>query len=305
MLPMMGKQRLREHPQNEIPRKKFVQTVLTGITGHACQSWAMKLFTTLSSTQDIRPWRDLYRQEMRCQIVHDSLHSRDGWTQSYLLRVADVVGYGAVLVGGPWSGTRTVFEFYVLPEYRTRSFDLFSTLLAISDATAIVAQTNDAPLSVMLHTYSDNIKSEKIVFEDRSSTILPLPSGVFRRAVSSDAAGMFPHQREPVGDWILEIDRKIAATGGILYHYNRPYADIFVEVAEPFRRRGLGSYMVQELKKVCYTGGSVPCARCDTTDLASRSTIQKAGFVPCAHILSGSVSAHAASMQRNEETDSI
>ncbi len=251
----------------------------------------MKLSAPASSKQDILPWRDLYRQEMRCQIVHDSLHSRDGWTQSYLLRVADViVGYGSVVVGGPWTGTRTVFEFYVLPEYRTRVFDLFSILLATSEATAIQAQTNDALLSVMLHTCSHDIKSEKIVFEDRVSTAHSAASAAFRRAAADDGARIFPHQREPVGDWILEVDGKIAATGGILFHYNRPYGDIFVEVAQPFRRRGLGSYMVQELKKVCYTLGSIPCARCDTADLASRRTIQKAGFVPCAHILSGSIS---------------
>src|ERR1043166_1020149 len=253
----------------------------------------MNLSVTASSVQDILRWRDLYRQEMHCQIVHDSLHSREGWTQPYLLRVDDAtVGYGSVLVGGPWTGTRTIFEFYILPEHRTRAFDLFSSLLPASGATAIQTQTNDALLCVMLHACSRDIKSEKIVFEDRLSTAHSPASTVFRRATADDAARIFPHQREPAGDWVLEVDGKIAATGGILFHYNRPYGDIFMEVAEPFRRQGLGSYMVQELKKVCYALGSIPCARCDTTDIASRRTTQKAGFVPCAHILSGSVSSH-------------
>jgi GNAT superfamily N-acetyltransferase len=62
-----------------------------------------------------------------------------------------------------------------------------------------------------------------------------------------------------------------------------------MEVAEPFRRRGLGRYLVQELKRICYQMGSVPCARCNTENVASRKTLQKAGFAPCAHILIGSV----------------
>jgi len=263
----------------------------------------MKLSATASSVQDILPWRDLYRQELQCQIVHDSLHSREGWTQPYLLRAGDAaIGYGSALVGGPWTGTRTLFEFYLLPEHRTRAFDLFSSLLAASGATAIQAQTNDTLLSVMLHACSRHIKSEKIVFEDRLHTAhSPPANAVFRRAAADDAARIFPHQREPVGDWILEVDGQIAATGGILFHYNRPYGDIFMEVAEPFRRRGLGSYMVQELKKVCYTHGSIPCARCDTADIASRRTTQKAGFVPCAHILSGSVSSPESFTSRTVE----
>jgi GNAT superfamily N-acetyltransferase len=63
-----------------------------------------------------------------------------------------------------------------------------------------------------------------------------------------------------------------------------------MDVAEPFRRRGLGSFLVQELKRVCYEGGSVPAARCSPRNIASYLTLQKAGFVPCGNILNGSVS---------------
>ena len=95
-------------------------------------------------------------------------------------------------------------------------------------------------------------------------------------------------KRQPEGDWmLLEVSGEVAATGGILYHYNRPYGDIWMEVAEPFRGRGFGTYLVQELKRICREGGSVPCARCNTGNVASRKTLQKAGFVPCAHMLCG------------------
>jgi hypothetical protein len=43
------------------------------------------------------------------------------------------------------------------------------------------------------------------------------------------------------------------------------------------------------LKRICYEGGSVPCARCNPDNVASRKTLQKAGFVPCAHILHGTL----------------
>ena len=57
---------------------------------------------------------------------------------------------------------------------------------------------------------------------------------------------------------VIEVEGQVAATGGILFHYNRPFGDIYMEVAEPFRRRGFGSFLVQELKRVCYGGGHVP-----------------------------------------------
>src|SRR5262249_53883122 len=93
------------------------------------------------------------------------------------------------------------------------------------------------------------------------------------------------------GEWRMEVDGKAAGKGGILFHYNRPYGDIYMEVAEAFRRRGLGAYLTQELKRVCYEFGAVPAARCNVTNLASRRTLQRAGFVPFAHMLYGSIGA--------------
>ena len=103
----------------------------------------------------IRRWRDMYRLEMSCQIIHDSIHDREGWTQEYLLSVGDTaVGYGSVAVGGPWSGRPTAYEFYVVPNRRLLLFDLFRALLASSGAVGIEVQSNDVLATVMLHTFA-------------------------------------------------------------------------------------------------------------------------------------------------------
>jgi GNAT superfamily N-acetyltransferase len=62
-----------------------------------------------------------------------------------------------------------------------------------------------------------------------------------------------------------------------------------MDVAEPYRRRGFGSYLVQELKRAAYALDCIPAARCDPTNVASRKTLQKAGLVPYAHILDGTI----------------
>jgi GNAT superfamily N-acetyltransferase len=74
-----------------------------------------------------------------------------------------------------------------------------------------------------------------------------------------------------------------------LCHYNPPYGDIFMEVDERFRNRGFGSYLVQEVKRVCYESGKRPAARCDVTNEASRRTLQKAGLLPCARIVRANI----------------
>jgi GNAT superfamily N-acetyltransferase len=239
----------------------------------------MKFLAQPATYQEILPWRDVFRGRMNCQIVHDSLHGREGWTLPYFLEAdGRTAGYGSVAIGGPWKGTRTVFEFFELPDQECRAFDFFERFLAASEATAFEIQSNDLLLTAMIHAYARDIKSEKIVFADRVTTSHALEGFTFRK--QTDAEG---------GEYVLELDGTQAARGGVLFHYNRPYGDVYMEVAEPFRRRGLGRYLVQELKRICYQMGSVPCARCNTENVASRKTLQKAGFAPCAHILIGSI----------------
>jgi GNAT superfamily N-acetyltransferase len=227
---------------------------------------------------------------MNCQIVHDSIHRREGWTLSYLLDLGGATaGFGSVAVGGPWKDKPTVFEFYFLPEHRSRAFDLFEAFLTASGAQFFEVQTSDVLLTVMLHTYGREIASEKIVFHDKLTTDLPAGRAVLRRVTSEEEIRLCLERRQGGGEWLLEMDGKAAAKGGVLFHYNPPYGDIYMEVTEPFRQRGLGSYLVQELKRVCYELGAIPCARCNPTNIASRRTLQRAGFVPFAHILTGVV----------------
>ncbi|MBI4661008.1 MAG: GNAT family N-acetyltransferase [Verrucomicrobia bacterium] len=250
----------------------------------------MQTRANLSAQEELLPLRMRYREEMNCQIVHDSIHRRDGWTRSFLLELKGATaGFGSVAIGGPWKGKPTVFEFYVLPEHRTRAFDLFESFLAASGARFFEVQTSDVLLAAMLHTYGRDIASEKIVFHDQLTTALPANGAVLRRITAEEEILAAIEERQGGGEWVLESDGAVAAKGGILFHYNRPYGDIYMEVPEPFRRRGFGSYFVQELKRVCYELGAVPGARCNPTNVASRRTLQRAGFVPFAHILTGSL----------------
>jgi GNAT superfamily N-acetyltransferase len=230
--------------------------------------------------------RDLYRQEMNCQIVHDSLHARH-FTDSYLICVSGLIaGYGSVM-SGESEARDLIKEFYVLPAYRTTALPIFRRFAAISRAKVIEAQTNDVLLSLMLFDCAVDITSDVILFYDGFAPRLANPGVTFRRVNDSERDTIFPHKLEGVGDWALEAGGEIVATGGIYLHYNEPYGDISMEVNERFQRRGYGSYLVQELKRTCREMGKTPAARCNMANAASRATLQKAGFLPCGQIRRG------------------
>jgi GNAT superfamily N-acetyltransferase len=245
--------------------------------------------TTLDS---ILPFRDEYRREMDCQIIHDSIHTRPGWSHEYLLLQNDIpVGHGSLALAGPWKDKPTLYEFHVTPAHRSRAFDFFTILLETTRAVAIETQSNDPQLTVMLHTFARDVICEAILFHEKLTTTYPAPEGVtFRRATPDDAAQIAAQKLDDGADYVLESpDGTIAATGGILFHYNRPYGDLYMAVAEQFRRRGLGAYMIQELKRTAHENGHIPAARCNVHNIASRKTLQKSGFVPCGNIIVGSV----------------
>src|SRR5436190_23286702 len=104
----------------------------------------MDISTALASNEDTLPLRVRYRAEANCQIVHDWIHARAGWTTSYLLQAGGrVAGFGSVAIAGPWKNKPTVFEFYVLPEQRGRAFQIFEAFVAASGGRFFEVQTSD------------------------------------------------------------------------------------------------------------------------------------------------------------------
>lgn len=239
--------------------------------------------------------RDQYRREMNCQVIHDSIHGRPGWTREYVLESdGEAAGYGSVAVDGPWRETPALYELYVKREYRMRTFDLFASLLAVCGATTIETQSNAPMLTVMLHTFARNVRAESILFENGFQTSLCPAGASFRAATGEDAGALRRQDLDEEARWVVAADGEIAGAGGVLYHYNPPYGDIYMKIAARFRRRGLGAYLVQELKSICRAAGKTPAARCNVANLASRRTLQRAGFVPCANIIAGDLPGSAA-----------
>ena len=249
----------------------------------------MAIDVTRVPLEDILELRDLHRAEMACQIVHDSLHRR-GFTHMYRLDVdSEVVGYGTV-VGFGDEPKETVDEFFVKLRHRASARALFRAFLEASGATRIQTQSNDVLLSLMLFDFAVDIRRERLLFEDAFTSDLRLPNATFRRLRPDEAMRLMGgKQVDRAGDWILEVGHEIVGAGGVLFHYNPPYGDVYMEVAEGQRRKGYGSFLVQELKRICRDAGKIPAARCDADNEASRATLERAGMLPCGSIMTGTV----------------
>jgi GNAT superfamily N-acetyltransferase len=238
--------------------------------------------------QDIAELREAFRAEMNCQIVHDSIHYRRGWTMEFALTEGHrIIGYASLAVDGPWKDRPTLYEVYVLPERRSRAFALFDALLAAAQPAAFEVQSSDSLTTTLALTYARDIAADRVLFRDHEVTRHSIPGAALHSLTALDDIRSAMAVRQGGGEWQLELDGVVAGRGGILFHYNVPYGDVYMNVEEAFRGRGIGTYLVQELKRLCYELGATPAARCNPTNVASFRTLQRAGFLAYAHILTG------------------
>ena len=225
---------------------------------------------------DVAPMREGYRREARCQIVHDSILPR-GLATPYLLTCgARVAGYGGV-----WNRYHhgRLMEFYAAPGWREQSVALYHALIRAGGVTRLEAQSNMPAMDELLTRFAVDITTEKLLFEDGPRTSLRGAGLEFRERREGDAG--------PDGEWVVEYGGEVVGAGGVLTHYNPPYGDLYMEVVEDKRRRGIGSYLVQELRRMARSKGVVPAARCDPDNTASRRTLLRGGLVECGRLRVG------------------
>jgi GNAT superfamily N-acetyltransferase len=236
----------------------------------------MTLSVTKTTIRDILSLRSLFLQENNFQIRYNATHER-GWSDSYTFTIDnETIGYGCIKGNENHNDRDTVFEFYLVPSFRNMASVAFLELLRTSKASFIESQSNDLLLTSLLYQYGQDINSNVILFEDSFTSKIKADIALFRKRSGNDV--VFAHTSEPVGDYVLEVNKQVVGTGGFLLHYNMPFADLFMEIEESHRRRGLGTFLVQELKRQCYLAGRVPAARCNINNFASRATLTRAGL---------------------------
>ena len=124
-------------------------------------------------------------------------------------------------------------------------------------------------------------EKENLLFEDGPETFLTCPDAKFRARREGDAG--------PDGEWVVERGGDVIAAGGVLGHYNPPFADLYMAVEPRVRGDGVGSYLVQELRAACKESGAIPAARCDPGNTASRRTLVRGGMLECGRLVAGAL----------------
>ena len=235
----------------------------------------------------ILPYRRKYLKESNFQIRYNNFHESN-WTDSYLLFDGNkIVGYGAVKGLNDIKERNTIFEFYLLKSQRHNAQEIYNTFIAASNATYAEAQSNDILNTEMLNTFCKDITNPLIIFGRAQVRANSKFNAKFRLSKTTDTT--WKNKEAELEKYVLEIDNTVVAGGGFTTHYNKYYADIFMEVKPSKRKRGLGSFIVQSLIKECQALGLTPVAACSIENEASKNCLLKGGFLEIGHTLQGTL----------------
>lgn len=244
----------------------------------------MKLEVIKAELLEIQEFRSLFLQEINAQFIGNKCHDY-GWADVYLFSLDGVkIGYGSVWGIDDRRDRDTIFEFFLIRSHRKFSDLVFQEFIAVSKTLYVLSQTNDLSLNAMLYRYTQGIHAESVLFEDGRQTDYTFPGIIFRKRQDADQTG------EEDSDYVLVDKGEVVASGGLMFNYNYPYADIYMQVKEAFRSKGMGAFIVQELKKEAYLMKRVPAARCNISNIISEATLLKAGFRVCGFRLKGILS---------------
>ncbi len=239
----------------------------------------MEMKVLKTDADKIQFFRTLFLHESNFQFIYDKCH-KYGWADTYLFTYHKTpVGYGAIWGQEKREDRDAIFEFYVSRPYRKFAGTFFSALIKASNAVFIECQSNDLLLTEMLYTFGKNINAEAILFRDNFQTGFEMNGANLHK----------PKNDTDNPEYVLHYGGEVVAAGGLMLNYNMPYADIYYEVSEQHRRKGFGSFFVQELKKQAYNSGRIPAARCNIDNAISKATLLKSGFEVCGFILKGEV----------------
>lgn len=200
-----------------------------------------------------------------------------------------------------------LLRFHVWENYLHRAREIFHWLLSTHHIQHALASTIEPLYFSLCLDVQKQMTPHTYLFQDTTATVSTPElnsSRTFRKAAQSDLdeiVRFYQANTEGPGDWIqgflserlnrdelfvLYDQHTLVATGECIPSQKQtPYADLGMVVAQAYRSKGLGSFMLTQLKQYCYQTGLKPICSCEVTNLASQKAIEKAGFISVQRIM--------------------
>ena len=205
-----------------------------------------------------------------------------------------IVGYAVI-------GGEAVVEFFLAPDVLAALPAAFAAVLDHTQVGRALCKTFDTLLLTAAASRPAHTSTAGYLFREvRDPSFTPDPDVVTRIGLLADLDAVWSIQ-DGFFDDRGEVRQYLDAQSLFLYEAGGgellgcgiltrvvpgdTAVDVGMVVAPAHRRRGLGSYIVADLKARCLRVGDRPIAGCDAANLASRRALENAGFTTAHSLL--------------------
>ncbi|OUS07991.1 hypothetical protein A9Q96_04675 [Rhodobacterales bacterium 52_120_T64] len=192
------------------------------------------------------------------------------------------------------TSAQTLVEFFVEKSHSEYSLHLFEVLRRQSKFNVVLAKSFDHQLLKTAESFGAKSTQTGFLFRKYVAATTVSDTGlVFKRSTLADLSAIwemndnFFSSFEEISDlnglgslWILEVQNEVVGCGvSTRVIEGRNAIDLGMLISPKWRRRGYGSILMSKLSSHMVESGLRPICGCAEHNIASRMTLQKAGFV--------------------------
>jgi len=258
---------------------------------------------SLSMMRFIQLDRSEVIQQVRSEYLETLLAPMDGMGEG---RIMSQATFWAIHDQERYAGhfcldsSKYLLRFHLTNAYQAQAQEIFQRILSTYELQHAITSTLEPLYFALCLDFQKHITPQSYLFRDHEH--LPFPTDLlthsFRKVEKSEFDTLVRFYRENTegpGEWIEpflheHIEREeifvcfsenaLVATGECIpSHSQTPYADLGMVVAQAYRGRGLGRFVLLHLKEYCYNVGWKPICSCAVDNHASKKAIERAGFL--------------------------
>jgi len=228
----------------------------------------------------------------------------DGYWQNAVVGNSDCyeIRYDDKMVGHFFlKDPKTIVQFYISPKYSLHAQEIFSYIITSDIAEKAAVSTKEPDFMAICFDYQKSMSVNSYLFVDNEKIKYELDNFEdvsFRLATESDVDTLKSQGGgAPEGyyeDLIGNNQLFLACAGDcllgrgefrIISTHGEKYVDMGVQVVEAYRGKGVATYIITQLKELCYSRQLIPMLGCDVSNIASKKAIENAGFIANHRIL--------------------
>jgi predicted acetyltransferase len=222
----------------------------------------------------------------------------DGYWQNIKISGSDCyeIMYDNKIVGHfSVDAQKTLVQFSVSKDYFIHAQEVFKYVITSNLVEKAAVSTKEPEFMALCLDYQKSLSVDSYLFIDNEKVKFELDNFKdvsFRLAQNSDIdtikykcypafEGYYEDLIENDQLFVLYDGNNLLGIGEfrISKTHGRKYGDIGMHVVEGYFRKGIGTYIIIQLKELCYSRSLIPMASCDAQNIASKKTLEKSGFI--------------------------